>query len=63
MAQYSMAKNLVSLRVNDIPVGYQPPLGPRVDFHVTYNQVDASQPSTFTYSNLGPKWTHMCFSR
>jgi RHS repeat-associated protein len=48
---------LVSLNINDEPVGYAPPVGPAVRFMVRYNQRDAFQPSNFSYSNLGPKWT------
>lgn len=48
---------LVSLNINDEPVGYSPPVGPSVRFMVRYNQRDAFQPSNFAYSNLGPKWT------
>ena len=48
---------MVSLNITDIPVGYAPPRGPRVDFKVTYNQRESFQPTTFTYSNFGPKWT------
>lgn len=48
---------LVSLNINDEPVGYTPPVGPAVRFTVRYNQRDAFQPAIFTYSNLGPKWT------
>ena len=28
-----------------------------MDFVVTYNQKESQQPSNFSYSNLGPKWT------
>jgi RHS repeat-associated protein len=48
---------LVSLNINDEPVGYSPPVGPAVRFTVRYNQRDARQPGNFLYSNLGPKWT------
>jgi YD repeat-containing protein len=48
---------LVSLNINDEPVGYNPPVGPAVKFIVRYNQRDAFQPANFHYSNLGPKWT------
>lgn len=48
---------LSSLRLSDIPVGYQPAVGPSVFTHLTYNQREASQPATFSYSNVGPKWT------
>ena len=48
---------LVSLNINDEPVGYSPPVGPAVRFTVRYNQREANQPANFTYSNFGPKWT------
>lgn len=47
----------VSLNIVDTPIGYTPPVGPAVEFTVTYNQRDARQPANFTYANFGPKWT------
>jgi RHS repeat-associated protein len=49
--------HVVSLNINDEPVGYSPPLGPAVRFTVRYNQRDSAQPDPFPYSNFGPKWT------
>ena len=57
MARYSAHAMLASLNVEDTPVRYSPPRGPAIDFTVTYNQRETQQPQTFTYSNLGPKWT------
>src|SRR5215472_1094854 len=48
---------LVSLNLNDIPVGYQPPKGPAVRIRLTYNQREASQPANFGFFNISPKWT------
>jgi RHS repeat-associated protein len=48
---------LVSLNVQDIPVGYEPPVGPPVWFLVNYNDAESDQPATFSYSNLGQQWT------
>jgi RHS repeat-associated protein len=48
---------LVSLNLHDTPVGYTPPVGPPVYFIANYNQKESHQPATFSYSNLGPKWT------
>lgn len=48
---------VVSLNIVDTPVGYRPPVGPAVRFTVTYNQREANQPATFSYANLGAKWT------
>ena len=49
---------LVSLNLVDTPVRYTPPVGPRMHFTVDYNQRDNTQPTTFTYANLGPGWTY-----
>lgn len=57
MAVANVHLMLVSLNIVDTPVGYSPPVGPPVTFKVTYNQREANQPTTFTYSNLGSKWT------
>ena len=57
MARYSAHSMLASLNIVDTPIGYTPPRGPAINFTVTYNQRDGVQPQTFTYSNLGPKWT------
>jgi RHS repeat-associated protein len=57
MATYSAHLLQVSLNVSDKPVGYTPSLGSAVEFTAVYNQRESNQPQTFTYSNLGPKWT------
>jgi len=57
MCQYNFHTLLVSLNIEDTPVGYAPPVGPSVRFTVTYNQREANQPANFTYANLGTKWT------
>ncbi len=57
MAVYNMYLSQVSLVIEDIPIWYTPPVGPAVQFHVFYNQWDKQQPQTFTYWNLGSKWT------
>lgn len=46
-----------SLRLSDVPVGYMPAVGPPALTRITYNQREASQPSAFSYTNLGPKWS------
>jgi len=57
MASYSVHLMLVSLYVEDTPIGYTPPRGPDMHFKVSYSQREANQPATFSYSNLGAKWT------
>jgi RHS repeat-associated protein len=57
MTSYSFKPMLTSLMLNDSPVGYRPPYGDPMYFTATYLQRDPNQPSNFTYSNLGPKWS------
>jgi RHS repeat-associated protein len=57
MAESSVDLLFISLGLTDKPLGYAPPVGPAVQLTVHYNQRDAAQPSVFTYSNLGSKWT------
>jgi RHS repeat-associated protein len=48
---------VVSLNLNDTPVGYVPQKGSPVQTTLTYNQRDSAQPATFAFSNAGPKWS------
>ncbi len=48
---------VVSLHLQDAPVGYRPPVGPPIYFVASYSQREAGQPGSFNYSNLGSKWT------
>ena len=57
MAVFNTHLLLCNLNLRDNPVGYKPPVGPHVRFLATYNELEAGQPATFSYSNLGPKWT------
>jgi len=58
MASYSVLAMLLSLSLSDTPLFYNPPVGPGISFEVTVNQLEANQPATFTYSNLGPLAVH-----
>jgi YD repeat-containing protein len=57
MADYNLHTMLVALNIVDTPVGYTPPVGPAINFTVTYNKRDSFQPAIFSYWNFGPKWT------
>ena len=48
---------VVGLQLRDAPVGYVPPLGPKVFFNLVYSHRDTQQPTTLSYTNFGPKWT------
>ena len=60
MADYNIFLMLVSLSIQDNPVGYTPLVGPDMEFRITYNQLEYSQPalgSSFTGDfNFGPLW-------
>jgi YD repeat-containing protein len=47
----------VGVHLEDIPVGYTPPKGPDAHVMVVYNQREDSQPATFGWFNVSPKWT------
>jgi RHS repeat-associated protein len=47
----------VNLHLSDNPVGYSPPVGPKVKFVLDYNLRDLFQPANINYGNLGPQWT------
>jgi RHS repeat-associated protein len=57
MAGYNVHSLVVSLTINDTPLFYSPPRGPAVKLRLTYNQREFYQPQTFSFANLGPKWT------
>jgi RHS repeat-associated protein len=56
MCDYNIHEMLVSLNLQDTPVGYAPPKGPAAYVTLTYNQREASQPATFSHFNVSPKW-------
>lgn len=57
MAGYTANLMTASLRVTDTPLSYTPPVGPAMNFTVTYNQRDSDQSPAQAYSNFGPNWT------
>lgn len=56
MTFYSFDFFKAGLVLQDIPLGYVPPYGPAIDFHLTYNQ-RGEQVLDASLSSLGPKWT------
>lgn len=57
MAELAFNSMQATTNIYDIPVGYRPPIGPRMDFRVNYNYLEANQPSLFTFPNMGPNWS------
>ena len=58
MPRWGLYKLHASLHLSDVPVGYTPPIGPSVQFQLDYNERDVQQPAIFSFSNVGPLWTH-----
>lgn len=56
MADWSVHSALASLNIEDTPLSYRTPFGPRVAFRVNYSQLEQNQPTTINYSNVGPLW-------
>ena len=56
MAQWNVHLLLASHRVEDIPVGYTPPVGPSVYIRVTYNSVNGWPDYGLRYSNVSQEW-------
>jgi YD repeat-containing protein len=57
MPVYTFHPVKASLLISDVPLGYSPPRGPAVRLRLSYDHRDASNPQTFTFSNLGAMWT------
>jgi hypothetical protein len=58
MAFYTVHVMMVSLHVEDTPVGYTPPFGPKGDVTIGYNERETLQPANLNYTNFGRQWTH-----
>jgi RHS repeat-associated protein len=57
MPQYAISMLGVGLIVADVPLGYTPPIGPEVDFRISYNERDFYKSGPFTHFNLGNQWS------
>src|SRR5262249_42372955 len=57
MARVSAFTMQATTNITDTPLGYTPPVGPAIGFMINYNYLEANQPSTFTFTNLGPDWS------
>jgi RHS repeat-associated protein len=57
MTDYAVDPSRINLMLNDVPMGYTPPIGPSVHFKVSYSEFEQAPTDTPTYSNLGPQWS------
>ena len=57
MCDYNVTMLTVGVHLQDTPVGYTPPRGPDAHVMLVYNQREDSQPATFGWFNVSPKWT------
>src|SRR5262245_19107776 len=56
MPQYWVSEPYLNLRMEDIPLGYRPAIGPPVSFHLSYRQRGVV-PEENSYFSIGTKWT------
>jgi len=56
LASASLERFKAGVVISDTPVSYTPGVGMNMGFHLLYRQRFNNQPTTFTYSNLGPQW-------
>jgi len=57
MPVYSLHPVQASVLLADAPLEYAPPRGPSVHLQIRYNHREENQPQTFTFANLGARWT------
>jgi YD repeat-containing protein len=57
MMEYDVSTATCDLMLMDTPLSYACPIGGTVGFQVNYKYLTADQPSTFTFTNLGPNWS------
>ncbi len=58
MPTYTFHPQIASLRIDDIPLGYSPSVGPGVSLWIAYNDLDDSKPvGAPTFSNVGRIWS------
>ncbi len=57
MAVPSAFQMQAELNVSDTPLSYRLPVGLAMNFSVNYTQNEVDQPSSWTFSNLGPNWS------
>lgn len=63
MCVSSGIKPMMSLHLEDTPVGYDPQVGTKSQkTTINYDQRDELQPATIPFSNLSGKWTHSWMS-
>ncbi len=56
MARATAFKMLATLQIEDTPIEYTPPVGPQMDFTLTYNHLETNQPSSPAFTTFGPDW-------
>ena len=57
MPAYTLHPVQASVLLSDTPLGYLPPRGPFVALQLRYNHREENQPQTFSFANLGTRWT------
>jgi len=58
MPSYSFHPQKVSLMIDDVPLGYAPPVGAPISFHLSYDHRENRHPQTFNFGHVGAMWSH-----
>jgi YD repeat-containing protein len=58
MPSYAFHPQKVSVLIDDVPLGYTPPVGPAINFHLSYDHRETRNPQTIDYGSVGPMWSH-----
>lgn len=56
MVSYTLLPQMAAVRLSDTPLGYDPPVGPPVEFSLGYDELDTGSPATPAHSNAGRLW-------
>jgi RHS repeat-associated protein len=58
MPTFTFHPQIASLRIDDVPLGYSPPVGPDVSLEIAYNDLDDSKPvGAPGFANVGRIWS------
>ena len=55
---YALHPQKISLLIDDVPLGYTPPIGPPINVHLSYDHREERHPQTIDYGSVGPMWSH-----
>ena len=58
LPKYTLHPQKLSVLIDDVPVGYTPPVGPGITFQLSYDHREQRHPQTIDYGSVGSMWSH-----